>query len=542
MVNQLAGEWRNAAPGSVELRDVLIEHLGTEPDELPTIGEDVPAHRLTDIDIALSAVADADPDAKLVGVRSMQRHHSSLQDLVSDQPGMSSPVGAVEYANLPTGPDSERAVVAFGVRLFRYRGQPVAVLQRAANPQYGSMSARVEVVASDRELVAALLAEIRALAVERSVLRGQVVSLTANEYGPSAGGVTFVARPDIPADRVVLPEGTLDRIHRHVLSLATVKAQLQAAGQHLKRGVLLYGPPGTGKTHTVRHLIGSTPDTTVLLLTGSSLGFIGEAAAIARAHQPAMVVLEDVDLIAMDRHFDAHGPKPLLFELLDAMDGLDTDADVVFLLTTNRVDLLEQALAQRPGRVDLAVEVPLPDRDARAQLVRLYAGELPFSDQAIDRWADQSEGATASFAKEAVRRTVLRAALAGHPPTDDDLLGALADLNSDAERLSRSLMGVGGDDRASFDPDDPVGFGPEPGLYPGVTFASAAAPTAYSSTLELTFDEPGRAGANADPDPSAGSGPSVEPPEPAERAERAEQSKPVKPSPPADSGEPSAPS
>ena len=49
---------------------------------------------------------------------------------------------------------------------------------------------------------------------------------------------------------------------------------------------------------------------------------------------------------------------PVLFELLNAMDGLAEDADILFLLTTNRADLPEPALAARPGRVDMAVEVP----------------------------------------------------------------------------------------------------------------------------------------------------------------------------------------
>ena len=88
---------------------------------------------------------------------------------------------------------------------------------------------------------------------------------------------------------------------------------------------------------------------------------VGAAAQIARAHQPAIVVIEDCDLIAEDRdHHFGSGASPLLFTLLDAMDGLDQDADVVFLLTTNRAEALEKALAQRPGRVDLAVEIPLP--------------------------------------------------------------------------------------------------------------------------------------------------------------------------------------
>ena len=76
-----------------------------------------------------------------------------------------------------------------------------------------------------------------------------------------------------------------------------------------------------------------------------------------------MIVLEDCDLVAEDRSFTPYG-NPLLFTVLDEMDGLGSDIDACFLLTTNRVDLLEPALAQRPGRVDLAVEIP-PQRQFR---------------------------------------------------------------------------------------------------------------------------------------------------------------------------------
>ena len=99
------------------------------------------------------------------------------------------------------------------------------------------------------------------------------------------------------------------------------------------------------------------------MLTGRSIRF-GQSAALARRLQPSMVVLEDVDLIAMDRDL-SDGPNPLLFTLLDAMDGVGADADVTFVLTTNRADILEHALADRPGRVDLAIEIPRPDATCR---------------------------------------------------------------------------------------------------------------------------------------------------------------------------------
>jgi len=133
----------------------------------------------------------------------------------------------------------------------------------------------------------------------------------------------------------------------------------------------------------------------------------------------------------------------LLFTLLDAMDGLDQDADVVFLLTTNRAEALERALAQRPGRVDLAVEIPLPDGPARQRLIALYAADVGFSDAAVAAAATASAGTTASYAKELVRRAVLRAAIEEREPVDDDLVAASQELQSDGAVLTRALLGSG---------------------------------------------------------------------------------------------------
>src|SRR6202167_2847950 len=111
---------------------------------------------------------------------------------------------------------------------------------------------------------------------------------------------------------------------------------------------------------------------TRLVLTGRALHAIGSAAELARELQPAVIVLEDVDLVAEDRSFGP-GSSPVLFDLLDAMDGAAPDADLLFVLTTNRADLLEPALAARPGRVDVAVEIDLPGAEARERLSRMYS-------------------------------------------------------------------------------------------------------------------------------------------------------------------------
>ena len=187
------------------------------------------------------------------------------------------------------------------------------------------------------------------------------MSFEGHEFGQGVGPFRLHPRPGISRADVVLPDGVLERVEREVIGIADHRQTLLDAGQHLRRGVLLYGPPGTGKTHTVRYLLSRLPAFTVVLLAGTSIGFISQACALARLLQPALVVLEDCDLVAEARDYSRGMENPLLFQVLNEMDGLAEDADVAFLLTTNRADLLEPALMQRPGRVDLAVEVPLPD-------------------------------------------------------------------------------------------------------------------------------------------------------------------------------------
>ena len=119
-----------------------------------------------------------------------------------------------------------------------------------------------------------------------------------------------------------------------------------------------------------------------------------------------------MDLIAEERGLRA-GQHPLLFQLLNEMDGLGGDLDVTFLLTTNRPDRLEAALAARPGRVDHAAELPLPDAEARRRLLELYRGSLVLDLSDPDDVITRTEGVTAAFLKELLRRAALLAAGTG---------------------------------------------------------------------------------------------------------------------------------
>jgi ATP-dependent 26S proteasome regulatory subunit len=199
--------------------------------------------------------------------------------------------------------------------------------------------------------------------------------------------------------------------------------------------------------------------TTVLLLTGGGLHMVRQACALARMLEPSLVVLEDIDLIAQDRGVMGRFGNPLLFDVLNEMDGMAEDADVAFVLTTNRADVLEPALAARPGRVDMAVQIPLPDDDARRGLLELYGRDLELRLTSVDSIVGRTSGVTAAFIKELVRKAALLAASRSGGGehiriTDEDLTQSLDDLLAERSALTRVLLGGAQDESRVPGPRD----------------------------------------------------------------------------------------
>jgi hypothetical protein len=236
--------------------------------------------------------------------------------------------------------------------------------------------------------------------------RGKVISLEQRDnYSGKSGGVRVHKLRTVAREDVILPAKTLRLLEQNVTEFIQQRDQLHALGMSIKKGLLFYGPPGTGKTHTIHYLASQLPDHTTLLITAEQVGMLDEYMQLARFLQPAMIVLEDVDLIARSRT-SMRNPceESLLNKLLNEMDGLREDAALLFVLTTNRPEELEAALAARPGRVDQAIEFPLPDEEGRAKLVKLYAGHLAINDKVLAVVVRKTKNASAAFIKELMRR------------------------------------------------------------------------------------------------------------------------------------------
>jgi len=429
------------------LRQLLEEHLGVDPRTLPVLSTGFPPYDHINVQVALSAYLAQPPrSARLLGLTGQQRHFATLSDLIETAHYMGVAVGAPDLVELPVGPEETLACVQFGIHLVVDGANPLVVLMRGPTEHGPQQSVSLEVLSPDEQLGKAFLADIRRLMIELNVFRGQVLSFGESPMGHvGVGPVTFLPRPALARDELVLPDGILETIELHALGIAEHRERLLASGQHVKRGLLLHGPPGTGKTLTVRYMIGKAPTHTVVLLAGGALHMIRVATGLARMLQPALVVMEDVDLVAQHRGMSPFG-NPVLFEVLNELDGLAEDADVAFVLTTNRADRLEPALASRPGRVDLAVEIPLPADEERRRLIALYGRGLDLDVGDPRSVIDKTAGTPASFIKELLRKAALRAAQM-HPGvgrirvTDVDLNDALDELLSERNTLTRALLG-----------------------------------------------------------------------------------------------------
>jgi ATPase family protein associated with various cellular activities (AAA) len=251
------------------------------------------------------------------------------------------------------------------------------------------------------------LTDVEKLVFQTGSFRGKVISLESSDrYSGTAGTVKVHRLRTVERDEVILPQKTVELLERNVFDFIARREQLQQLGMPVKKGLLFYGPPGTGKTHTIHYLAGQLHEHTTLLVTAEQVGLLDHYFQLARFLQPAIVVIEDVDLIARAREeMGSACEESLLNRLLNEMDGLREDAAILFVLTTNRPEQLEAALASRPGRIDQAIEFPMPNVEGRKKLVRLYARGLPVSGELVDSVVGNTEGASAAFIKELMRRS-----------------------------------------------------------------------------------------------------------------------------------------
>ena len=176
---------------------------------------------------------------------------------------------------------------------------------------------------------------------------------------------------------ILLPEATKRTICTHVGSFLNNRLRLRELGVKMRRGLILAGPPGTGKT-LLGKVLADTLNVSFLWVSPRHVrnaGSFQDIMSLARFVAPAVVFLEDLDLFAEERE----GNKWMgLGELMNRLNGAVDNEDIVTIATTNRLDVIEKALRNRPGRFDRIVEIGTSwnERCRRQLLARLLSRSL----------------------------------------------------------------------------------------------------------------------------------------------------------------------
>jgi transitional endoplasmic reticulum ATPase len=312
--------------------------------------------------------------------------------------------------------------------------------------------------------------------IEISVM-GRKIELMATRVSPAKEAVVIGDRTRIeisekPAkEEKALPRVTYEDIGglgneikkvREMIELPMKHPELfERLGVEAPKGVLLYGPPGTGKTLLARALA-SEINAHFETLSGPEImsKYYGESEErlrqlfkTAEENAPSIVLIDEIDSIAPKREeVTGEVERRVVAQLLALMDGMEARGKVVVIGATNRPDALDPAL-RRPGRFDREIEIGVPNREARLEVMQIHARGMPLSkDVNLEKLADVTHGFVgadlAALAREAGMRSLRRIlpeldlevesipaeVLNRIEVNNDDFLDALKDLEPSAMR------------------------------------------------------------------------------------------------------------
>ncbi|MFD1514149.1 AAA family ATPase [Halomarina rubra] len=219
---------------------------------------------------------------------------------------------------------------------------------------------------------------------------------------PSALREVFVEVPDVTWDDVGGLAATTDRLRETIQWPLEYPEAFKRVSLQPAKGVLLYGPPGTGKTLLAK-VVANEANSNFISIKGPELlnKYVGESEKgvrevfeKARANAPTVVFFDEIDAIAAERggSSDNGVSERVVSQLLTELDGLEELEDVVVVATTNRRDLLDEALL-RPGRFDQHIHVTAPDEPARVKIFEVHTRDRPLAaDVDLDTLAETTEG------------------------------------------------------------------------------------------------------------------------------------------------------
>ncbi len=222
----------------------------------------------------------------------------------------------------------------------------------------------------------------------------------AEEVAQGAGG-TPEGTPSVTYEDIGGLESELEQV-REMIELPMRHPELfSRLGIDPPKGVLLHGPPGTGKTLMAK-AVANEIDAHFQTISGPEImsKYYGESEEKLREvfeeaeqNAPAIVFIDELDSIAPKRE-EAGGDveRRVVAQLLSLMDGLESRGEVTVIAATNRVDAVDPAL-RRPGRFDREIEIGVPDREGRLEIMQVHTRGMPMADGVdLEEYADNTHG------------------------------------------------------------------------------------------------------------------------------------------------------
>ena len=238
----------------------------------------------------------------------------------------------------------------------------------------------------------------------------------AQLYGPDKKKVTF---KDVAGNEAAKQDLT------EIVDFLKNPKKYEKLGAKIPRGVLLAGDPGTGKTLMARAVAGEA-NVPFFSISGSEFAemFVGVGASRvrdlfgkAKKNAPSIIFIDEIDAVAHKR--DARGgagreDEQTLNQILVEMDGFDNDSGVIVIAATNRVDMLDKALL-RPGRFDRHVNVTLPERKDRLEILKVhFKGKPVEADVDLEALAKKTAGSSGADLANIANEAAITAARGSH--------------------------------------------------------------------------------------------------------------------------------
>ncbi|MBS3789837.1 MAG: CDC48 family AAA ATPase [Candidatus Thermoplasmatota archaeon] len=209
-------------------------------------------------------------------------------------------------------------------------------------------------------------------------------------------------------------------------------------GVEAPKGVLLQGPPGTGKTLMAK-AVASETDANFFTISGPEImskyygeseGRLREIFEEAEENQPSIIFIDELDSIAPKRdEVSGETERRVVAQLLSLMDGLQARGKVIVIGATNRAHALDPAL-RRPGRFDREIEIGMPDRDGRKEILEIHTRGMPLSDDIdLEDLASHTHGFVGADIEALAKESAMNA-----------LRDVLPDIDLEAEQIPSEVL------------------------------------------------------------------------------------------------------